>query len=187
MKSEIFLANVSNIILSILSYDVELYLSLFTDIVCMSRKILADLFNFTRENMYHPKHNWTLSVQQALNKSLSVEGLVRESLLSKPTSFLSHPLPECSCRIPSQEIPDQVKGSDGRLLYGGEDSCPEWMQRGMALVKVDPLATEKSKAEEVESPEDETDSDEQPDNDDTGGNTNMALLFDQDDEMDPND
>ncbi|XP_010655159.1 protein EMBRYO SAC DEVELOPMENT ARREST 30 isoform X2 [Vitis vinifera] len=151
------------------------------------RKILADLFNITRENMYHPKHNWTLSVQELLNKSMGEEGLIRESLLSKPNSFLSHPLPECSCRIPSDEIPNQVKGNDGRLLYGGEDNCPEWMQRGMEMVKVDPGATERSKADEVELPDYETDLDEQPENDDTSGNTNTTLPFDQDDEMDPND
>ncbi|RVW31847.1 Protein embryo sac development arrest 30 [Vitis vinifera] len=151
------------------------------------RKILADLFNITRENMYHPKHNWTLSVQELLNKSMGEEGLIRESLLSKPNSFLSHPLPECSCRIPSDEIPNQVKGNDGRLLYGGEDNCPEWMQRGMEMVKVDPGATERSKDDEVELPDYETDLDEQPENDDTSGNTNTTLPFDQDDEMDPND
>lgn len=151
------------------------------------RKILADLFNITRDNMYHPKHNWTLTVQELLNKSMGEEGLIRESLLSKPNSFLSHPLPECSCRIPSDEIPNQVKGNDGRLLYGGEDNCPEWMQRGMEMVKVDPGATERSKADEVELPDYETELDEQPENDDTSGNTNTTLPFDQDDEMDPND
>lgn len=153
----------------------------------MSRKILADLFNITRENMYHPRHNWTIAVQELLNESMGQGGLIKESLLSKPTSFLSHPLPECSCRIPSDEITTQVKGKDGRILYGGEDTCPEWMQRGMEIIKVDPGAAEKGKAEEVELPEYETDLDEPPETDDASVNTNTTLLFDQDDEMDPND
>ena len=153
----------------------------------MSRKILADLFNITRENMYHPKHNWTLSVQELLNESIGQAGLIRESLYSKPTSFLSHPLPECSCRIPSDEVPAQVTGKDGRLLYGGEDTCPEWMQRGMEMLKVEPGVTEKSKVDEVELPEYEADLDEQPETDETSGNTNTTLQFDQDEEMDPND
>ncbi|KAK9290540.1 hypothetical protein L1049_008710 [Liquidambar formosana] len=151
------------------------------------RKFLAELFNSSRDHMYHPKHNWTLTVQEHLNKSLGEDGLIRESLLSKPISFLSHPLPECSCRISSVEVPNQVKGSDGRFLYGGEDKCPEWMQHGLESVSLELAATEGGKFDENELPEYGTDLDEQPELDDSNNRTNTTLPLDQDEEMDPND
>ncbi|XP_022747930.1 tubulin alpha-3 chain-like [Durio zibethinus] len=63
------------------------------------RKTIAALFNVTRDDMFYPKRNWTLSAKEHLNRSLSEDGLIRQLLSSKPTSFLSHPLPECSNTI----------------------------------------------------------------------------------------
>lgn len=149
------------------------------------RKFLAELFNGTRDNIYHPKHNWTISVQEHLNRSSGEDGLTRESLLSKPYSFLSHPLPECACRVSSGEVPNQVKGSDGRVLYGGEDKCPEWMQHGVDTVSLESAGTEGSTNDEPELPEYETDLGEQQESDDSNSRTDP--LLDQDEEMDPND
>ncbi|KAM7273343.1 hypothetical protein ACFE04_028007 [Oxalis oulophora] len=142
------------------------------------RKVLADLFNTTRENMYHPKHNWTLTVREHLNRSLGEYGIIRQSLLSKPVSFLSHPLPECSCRIPSADATKPTKSSDGRILYGGEEECPKWMLQSSTKVFLD------SSGADNESPEDESDEPEQQDSDDK---TSTSLPFDRDDEWDPND
>ncbi|KAL5554495.1 hypothetical protein UlMin_041896 [Ulmus minor] len=150
------------------------------------RKVLAELLNMTRDNMYHPKHNWTLQVQQHLNKSLGEEGLIRQSLMSKPGLFISHPLPECSCRISSAETPVRVKGNDGQFLYGGEEECPKWMQRDQDVILSESASEEEGKNEEGDSLEYESNVDEQPDSNDNG-NTNVTLSFDQDDEMDPND
>ncbi|KAK9986839.1 hypothetical protein SO802_031790 [Lithocarpus litseifolius] len=150
------------------------------------RKVLAELFNITRDNMYHPKHNWTRLVQEHLNKSLGEEGLIRQSSLSKPALFLSHPLPECSCRISSAEVPTHVKGNDGRILYGGEDECPKWMQHGEKTVSVE-SAGEGGKLDENESLEYEDDLDKQPESYESGGKVNVTLAWDQDEEMDPND
>ncbi|GMY14262.1 protein EMBRYO SAC DEVELOPMENT ARREST 30 [Fagus crenata] len=150
------------------------------------RKVLAELFNVTRDNMYHPKHNWTLLVQEHLNKSLGEEGLIRQSLLSKPALFISHPLPECSCRISSGDVPTHVKGNDGRDLFGGEDECPKWMQHGEKTVLLE-SAGEGSKLDETESPEYEDDLDKQSESYESGGKTNVTLVWDQDEEMDPND
>ncbi|GLT69923.1 hypothetical protein SLA2020_420320 [Shorea laevis] len=150
------------------------------------RKILAELFNITRDNMFHPKHNWTLLVQEHLNKSLGEEGLTRQSLFSKPASFLSHPLPECSCRVSSAEAPTLVKGSDGRILYGGEDECPEWMEHGEKAVAFESAGEEGGKLDESEQ-EYENDIVELPESYDSGGKTNATLVWDQDEEMDPND
>ncbi|KAF8403436.1 hypothetical protein HHK36_011540 [Tetracentron sinense] len=153
------------------------------------REVLAELLNGTRDNLYHPKRNWTLSVQEHLNKSLGEEGLVRESRLSKPTSFLAHPLPECSCRISgSAEISNQVKGSNGQFLYGGEDECPKWMQHGLAMGSLKAAsAQEEGKIDENESPEDEMDLDEQQESDDNGNRTDESPPSEQDEEMDPDD
>ncbi|KAI5316494.1 hypothetical protein L3X38_036201 [Prunus dulcis] len=148
------------------------------------RKVVAELFNMTRDNVYHPKHNWTLSVQEHLKKSLGEEGLIRQSLLSKPGVFISHPLPECSCRISSAEVPVHVKGNDGRSVHGGEEECPKWMQHGQEV----PLEStgEEDKVEDNELSEYGSTLVEQPESNDSD-RTNTSLVFDQDDEMDPND
>jgi hypothetical protein len=150
-----------------------------------NRKILAELFNITRDSMFRPKHNWTLLVQEHLNKSLGEEGLIRQSLSSKQASFLSHPLPECACRVSSAEAPTRVKGDDSRILYGGEDECPEWMQHGERAVSL--AGEEGGKLDENEFQEYENDTEELPESFDSGGKTNVTLVWDQDEEMDPND
>ncbi|XVE62561.1 hypothetical protein DITRI_Ditri06bG0127800 [Diplodiscus trichospermus] len=145
------------------------------------RKTIAALFNITRDDMYHPKRNWTLSAREHLNRSLSEDGLIRQSLLSKPTSFLSHPLPECDCRISSVETTKKIKGKDGRLLYGGEQECPKWMQSAGA---------EGFRNDDSESAEDDNDVVEQLEPD--GGaaaavTSSLTSLIDHDEEWDPND
>ncbi|XP_027366528.1 protein EMBRYO SAC DEVELOPMENT ARREST 30 isoform X2 [Abrus precatorius] len=149
------------------------------------RKLVAKLFNITRENLYHPKHNWTISVQEHLNKSLTEEGLIRQALLSKPAMFLSHPLPECSCKIASTKVANRVRGDGGQVLYGGEDLCPKWMQHAS---KAGSLEKEGVKSEdegladyEINDFVDESESDK------NGSKTNQTALWDQDEEMDPND
>ncbi|KAG7960342.1 hypothetical protein I3843_10G117900 [Carya illinoinensis] len=149
------------------------------------RKVLAELFNITRDNMYHTKYNWTLLVREHLNKSLGEEGLTRQSLLSKPASFLSHPLPECTCRISSPDIPTDVKGNDGRILYGGEDDCPKWMEHGDKAVASESAGKEGGNFDNES--EYEIDIVELPESFDSGGKSNVTLVWDQDEEMDPND
>lgn len=144
------------------------------------RKFLVGLLNISRDNMYHPKHNWTVWVREHLNKSLGVDGLIRESFSSRPACFLSHPLPECSCRLPTFEAPEEVRSNDGRVLFGGEEKCPEWMQTVF-------LESEGGKVVETELPEYESGSDEQEEADDTTSESNANLPLDQDEEMDPND
>ncbi|CAL0326764.1 unnamed protein product [Lupinus luteus] len=145
------------------------------------RKKVVELFNTTRENLYHPKHNWTTLVQEHLNKSLSEEGLIRQSLLSKPAIFLSHPLPECSCRIASASVASNpVRGKDGRFLYGDEDQCPKWIQAGS-------LAKEGVKSEDDSQPDYESNDFVNESNKD-GAKSDQTRLWDQqDEEMDPND
>ncbi|XP_050123642.1 protein EMBRYO SAC DEVELOPMENT ARREST 30-like isoform X2 [Malus sylvestris] len=147
------------------------------------RKVVAQLFNMTRDNVYHPKHNWTLSVQEHLKKSLSEEGLTRQSVVSKPALFISHPLPECSCRMSSADAPVHVKGNDGRTVYGGEEECPKWMKHGQE-VPLDSAGEEG--VEDNELSQYGSTLDEQPESNDSD-RTNATLYSDQDEEMDPND
>ncbi|KAM7515938.1 hypothetical protein LguiA_005521 [Lonicera macranthoides] len=135
------------------------------------RKYLAELLNSTSEHLYYPKHNWTLSVRKHLNNSLGEEGLMRGLRESKPLSFLSHPIPECSCR--------NSKGPETQPLYEGEDKCPKWM--------VDKLTAKENTANNENEPqEDETDEAE-VDSENGGDNTDSAPSLEQDEEMDPDD
>ncbi|CAA6671799.1 unnamed protein product [Spirodela intermedia] len=77
------------------------------------RKIITELFDTIRDNLYHPRRNWTVNAR---------------SQMSKPTSFLSHPLPECSCRISAAaNISVQVEGIRSELSSESEEECPAWM------------------------------------------------------------
>ncbi|KAI5554770.1 hypothetical protein BDE02_19G037700 [Populus trichocarpa] len=152
------------------------------------RRVLAELFNIIHDNLYHHNNRtWKRVVREHLNKSLSEDGLIRQSLLSKPTTFLSHPLPECSCRIPSAEVLKQVKGNDGRFLYGGEDECPRWMQLSQEDTRSESAVVEEGSDDNSES-EYENDGVEQQESDDSRGRSSLTQIpMDQDDEWDPND
>ncbi|CAD6241595.1 unnamed protein product [Miscanthus lutarioriparius] len=97
------------------------------------RKIIAVLFEDVNDHRYHPPRNWTIAAREHLNRSASVEGVVSSAMLSRPVSFLAHPLPECSCRTPKSPAVQPVKDSNGRFLFGGnepqnedyEDELPE--------------------------------------------------------------
>lgn len=130
------------------------------------RKYLANLFNSTSDHLYFPKRNWTLAVRQHLNDSLGEEGLKREFLRSKSMSFLSHPIPECSCRT---------------IKTAGEDECPKWMESSLPKV-----GRQESTVNENEPPDDDTD-EGGLESDDDGKNTDITPSLELDEEMDPND
>lgn len=135
--------------------------------------------------MYILRRNWSLLVQEHLNKSLDVEGIVRQSRFSKPASFLSHPLPECSCRLSWVEVKDHIKGDDGQVLYGGEDTCPKWMHS--EHTPIESIGVKDENDDEKVWEEYESNPVEQPDFGHPSSNANVTLPFDQDEEMDPND
>ncbi|XP_022930555.1 protein EMBRYO SAC DEVELOPMENT ARREST 30 [Cucurbita moschata] len=145
------------------------------------RKHLANLLNSSRENLYHPMHNWTLLVQEHLNKSLGEEGLVKQAIFSKPTSFLSHPLPECFCRISSVETPDHLVKENGKTVYGDEEKCPDWMSEGRKIESLDLAEEGDNKGDE------DMESSEQAESYYNSGKSYLDNLIDQDEEMDPND
>lgn len=60
------------------------------------RKQIAMLLEEIRDHMYEANHTWITSVRKLLKRSI-LEGLIESSKRSKAFSFLSHPVPECSC------------------------------------------------------------------------------------------
>lgn len=132
----------------------------------LCRNFLANLFNSSRDNLYFPSRNWTLEARKHLNNSLGEEGLKRQLLLSKPNSFLSHPLPECSCTV-SKPV--------------GNNECPKWLKDSFFNSRTQDSTT----ANENEQPNDETDEEEMGSDDEDG--TSRFFYLDQDQEMDPND
>ncbi|TVU18410.1 hypothetical protein EJB05_34506 [Eragrostis curvula] len=146
------------------------------------RKIVAALFENVSDHRYHPPRNWTIAAREHLNKSANVDGVVSSAMLSKPVSFLSHPLPECSCRTAVSAAVQPVKDSHGRLLFGGEEECPDWMARSLAAVSTknnEPL----SEDYQGELLEDDSSPDTQHESD--RSDTNKST--EQDEEMDPDD
>ncbi|KAH9607400.1 hypothetical protein KSS87_004253 [Heliosperma pusillum] len=135
------------------------------------RKYLAEMFNSSSDNLYHPKRSWILSVREHLNKSVGEEGLLRELRSSKPTALLSHPVPECSCQTSNSDV---VLAS----VYGNVVECPSWMEKGISLQ--DPISGQN------DSQEDELELDRQlePDED---GSTQTKPSIEVDEEMDPDD
>lgn len=147
-------------------------------IIC--REVLINLLDNIREHAYFPNRNWTTAVRDHLGRSLGKDGIIMKSEFSKPMSFLAHPSPECSCKNPrSAEILNPVKLSSGKIVYGGEDECPEWMQRSLEKASSKTTLVEDDGVDDnelVESNENmpETDAGQ-------GGES------EQDDEMDPDD
>uniref|UniRef100_A0A1D1XIT6 O-fucosyltransferase family protein n=1 Tax=Anthurium amnicola TaxID=1678845 RepID=A0A1D1XIT6_9ARAE len=146
------------------------------------RKTITQLFDAIRGRLYHPKRNWTTEVRGHLNKSLGMEGLILESHRSKPMSFLSHPLPECSCRTSSStDIPTEITGSEG------EGMCPEWMMRDLVSVSFQSTSAKDDVAVENDSLGDDMDKDSQTESD-GDSKTDVAQPLEQYEEMmDPDD
>ncbi|XP_020254873.1 uncharacterized protein At1g04910-like isoform X3 [Asparagus officinalis] len=117
------------------------------------RKAISEFFDTIRDNLYHPSHNWTVAVRDHLNRSLSVDGLKAAALQSKPSSFLSHPLPECSCTTTSSPILNLLKDTGGNLIYGKEDKCPQWMDKKLVAVSFNASDSQGEDVEEIESSE----------------------------------
>lgn len=134
---------------------------------------MAELFNSSSDNLYHPKRSWILSVREHLNRSVSEEGLLKELQSSKPTSFLSYPIPECSCRTSNSA---EILGS----LYGDIDECPKWMEKGLKVsLHETVISTNESQEDDAE-----LDKQMEPDEDNS---TQTKPSLDQDEEMDPDD
>ncbi|KAG7559314.1 GDP-fucose protein O-fucosyltransferase [Arabidopsis thaliana x Arabidopsis arenosa] len=87
------------------------------------RKQIAMLLEEIRDHMYEANHTWITSVRKLLKRSI-LEGLIESSKRSKAFSFLSHPVPECSCITRAHPV------SNASLIeanLGVTHRCPQWM------------------------------------------------------------
>ncbi|KAL5739320.1 hypothetical protein ACOSP7_028234 [Xanthoceras sorbifolium] len=94
------------------------------------RREVAKLLEETRDHLYQANHTWLMSIRKQLRRSL-LDGLTEASTRSKPLSFLSHPVPECSClrhdhnetsRNASSPFNSQLEAALGAVQH-----CPAWM------------------------------------------------------------
>ncbi|KAG8067065.1 hypothetical protein GUJ93_ZPchr0005g15030 [Zizania palustris] len=46
----------------------------------------------------------------------------------------THDRRECSCRTTKSPNVQPMKDSHGRLLFGGEEECPDWMIHSLAML-----------------------------------------------------
>lgn len=86
-------------------------------------KQIAMLLEEIRDHMYEANHTWITSVRKLLKRSI-LEGLIESSKRSKAFSFLSHPVPECSCITRAHPV------SNASLIeanLGVTHRCPKWM------------------------------------------------------------
>ncbi|KAI9074843.1 hypothetical protein K1719_043193 [Acacia pycnantha] len=97
------------------------------------RKEAARLIEEIRDNMYQANHTWLKSVRRHLRKVL-VDELMEASKKSKQSSFLSHPVPECSCmrytsldRSTTNASSTSTSSQLLTALGGIPHQCPVWM------------------------------------------------------------
>ncbi|XP_073010402.1 O-fucosyltransferase 27 isoform X2 [Typha latifolia] len=95
------------------------------------REVIARLFEDAQGNLYNANRTWWNLVCKHLDETL-LEELNEASMKWKPVSFLSHPLPECSClrRWPfetSSHAHAPLNASRSSGLFGVEYFCPGWM------------------------------------------------------------
>ncbi|KAL0343756.1 UNVERIFIED_CONTAM: O-fucosyltransferase 27 [Sesamum angustifolium] len=123
----------------------------------INRKEIAKLLEEVGDNFYQANHTWITSVRRHLRRDL-VDGLADELRGSKPLSFLSFPVPECSClRGDPSEVSVSLNASSSSahsLLHdvlGAMQHCPSWMDADVAS----PPKEKESEQDDVE--EDEPD------------------------------
>ena len=116
--------------------------------MCFSecRKEVAKLLDEIHDHLYHANHTWLMSVRKHLRKRL-VDGLIEASARSKPLSFISHPVPECSClrhdpagkSINATPSPHASTPSHSQVLsaLGVVHYCPGWMENDLTLPSKD--------------------------------------------------
>ncbi|KAF5190173.1 O-fucosyltransferase, partial [Thalictrum thalictroides] len=94
-------------------------------------KDVAKLLGEIRDDLYQANRTWLTSIRKQLNRSI-LDGLAIASKVSKPLSFLSHPVPECSCmkRDPNATLSHASSPSSYtqvQIALGVDYHCPAWM------------------------------------------------------------
>ncbi|GMH04386.1 hypothetical protein Nepgr_006225 [Nepenthes gracilis] len=100
------------------------------------RKEIIRLIEEFRGTGYHPNRTWLSSVGRHLKKSL-LDGLIEASNKFKPSSFLTHPVPECSCLrnyslATTPPTPSTSSHSSLMVAFGVLHSCPSWMDSDLS-------------------------------------------------------
>lgn len=106
---------------------------------CKHRKEVVRLLEEISDHLYHANHTWLMSVRKHLRKRL-VDGLVEASTKSKSMSFISHPVPECSCLRrdytgKSINASTSTPSSHSQVIaaLGIVHFCPAWMENDLTL------------------------------------------------------
>lgn len=112
------------------------------------RKKIVKFIDEIRDSIHRANQTWLSAVRKHLRTSL-VDGLTETARNSKPLSFLSHPVPECSCwrddhtskertktRVGTRTLGPSSNHSDLQTALGVLQSCPSWMDRDKASVKL---------------------------------------------------
>lgn len=102
-----------------------------------SRKAVANLLDEIREHFYQANSTWIASIRKHLRRNL-IDGLAKESSSSKQLSFLSFPVPECSCqkKTSSEKSPHASNPSTAPTLPAfleATRNCPAWMNSDMMM------------------------------------------------------
>ncbi|KAL1538833.1 O-fucosyltransferase 27 [Salvia divinorum] len=100
----------------------------------INRKVMAKVLEEIRDHLYQVNGTWIASARRHLRRNI-VDGLKEELTRSKPLSFLSFPVPECSCSGGSQ--PGAVPANTSsplsqpplRKVLASMAKCPSWMDR----------------------------------------------------------
>lgn len=113
----------------------RLYQSAASKTYRFDRKEIVKLLEEIHDQFYQANHTWITSVRRHLRKNL-VDGLTKESKTSKPLSFLSFPVPECSCSKTdltkvSSRASSPSSNSRFPAVLGAIHQCPSWMNGDM--------------------------------------------------------
>lgn len=93
------------------------------------RKVVAKLIDDLRESMHPANRTWLSSVRKHLRRTL-LDGPMEAYNTSKPLTFLSHPIPECSCLRGKASFSN---GFNPLAAFKVRQSCPAWMGDNIKL------------------------------------------------------
>lgn len=155
----------------------------------LDRRAIAKLLEENREHLYQANHTWIQSIRRQLRRGLT-DGLAGEYNRTKQQSFLSFPVPECSCMKQdsgekSVRATSPSASSKFPSFLGVMRSCPAWMDG-------DTVSQLKDKEVEEELEEDDSPSSDQlffeqsSDNQEVGGGGG-EINNKEDTQMDDND
>ncbi|KAL6572800.1 O-fucosyltransferase 27 [Orobanche hederae] len=102
----------------------------------INRKEVIKHLEENRDHFYQANHTWITSLRKHLRRHF-INGLTDGLTESKPLSFLSFPVPECSC---SRNDPRSVPFNGSRPLHSilrTMQQCPSWMDGGITALPGD--------------------------------------------------